>query len=209
MSETKSIEMEAQLIERTVDERNQIIENAKARASNIKKNTKAEVERIKNDTDSQVLNIVGSELRAVRDRIVGQAELQGRKQLMEERENLMDEVYKEAEDKLSFIASGESEVNYIDILIKLISEALNAIGGKDFVIQSNKKDYGYLVNNNAKINEMFDVNLVINEKHLNIIGGVVISNPQRTKIFHNTLDGRLVSVKDRLQAEVGTKLGLI
>ncbi len=209
MSETKSIEMEAQLIERTVDERNSIIEKAKARASNIKKNAEAEVERIKNDTDRQVLNIVGSELRAVRDRIVGQAELTGRKQLMEERENLMDEIYKEAEDKLKIIAAGESELDYSDILTKLISEAIEAIGGRDFVVQSNEKDYVYLTSNIKKINEEFDVNLVINENELNIIGGVVISNPQKTKIFHNTLDGRLIRVKERSQAEVGTKLGLI
>ncbi len=204
-----SIEMEAQLIERTVDERNSIIEKARIRASNIKKNAEAEVERIKNDTDRQVLNIVGSELRAVRDRIVGQAELQGRKQLMEERENLMDEIYKEAEDLLKIIAAGESDTDYSDILTKLISEAIKAIGGKDFIIQCNEKDYDYLTSDIRKINEEFDVNLVVDENKLNIIGGVVISNPQRTKIFHNTLDGRLVRVKERSQAEVGEKLGLI
>jgi vacuolar-type H+-ATPase subunit E/Vma4 len=209
MSGAKSIELEAQLIERTVDERNQIIENAKARASNILKNARLDVERINNDTDRQVLNIVGSELRAVRDRIVGQAELQGRKQLMEERGNLMGEVYRDAEDRLRLIAAGDSEIDYVEVLHKLISEAIEAIGGEDFNIQANEKDLGYLKNNNSKLNEKLDVNLKIADEALDIIGGIVVNNPQRTKIFHNTLDGRLISVRERLQAEVGEKLGLI
>lgn len=209
MSEARSIEMEAQLIERTIDKRNQIIENARARASNILKNARLEVERINNDTDRQVMNIMGSELTAVRDRIVGQAELQGRKQLMEERRNLMDEVFREAEDNLRLVAAGDYEIDYEEVLNKLIYEALEAIGGKDFIVQSNEKDYKYIKNNISKIIEKFNVNLIIDEKHLDVIGGVVISNHQRTKIFHNTLDGRLISVKDQLLAEIGEKLGLI
>ena len=209
MSEAKSIELEAQLIERTVDERNQIIENAKARASNILKNARLDVERINNDTDRQVLNIVGSELRAVRDRIVGQAELQGRKQLMEERGNLMGEVYRETEDRLRLIAAGDSKIDYFEVLDKLISEAIEGIGGEEFIIQANEKDLRYLKNNNSVLNEKFDVNLRIADEPLDIIGGVVVNNPQRTKIFHNTLDGRLIRVRNRLQAEVAEKLGLI
>jgi len=209
MSEAKSIDLEAQLIERTVDERNQIIENAKARALNILKNARLDAERINNDTDRQVLNIVGSELRAVRDRIVGQAELQGRKQLMEERGNLMGEVYRETEDRLRPITAGASEIDYTEVLHKLISEAIEAIGGEDFIVQANEKDLRYLKNNNSKLNEKFDVTMRIAEEPLDIIGGIVVSNPQKTKIFHNTLDGRLIRVQDRLQAEVGEKLGLI
>jgi vacuolar-type H+-ATPase subunit E/Vma4 len=209
MSEAKSIELEAQLIERTVDERNQIIEKAKSNASNILENAKTEVERIKNDVDKQVLNIVGSELRAVRDRIIGQAELQSRKQLMEERENLLDKVYTEAENKLKQISAGETKINYEDVLTTLISEAITAIDGKEFIIQTNQKDKEYLSKNIEKINKKFDVTLIIDEKHLDIIGGVVISNPQKTKIFHNTLDGRVIRVKEQVQAQVGSKLGVI
>jgi vacuolar-type H+-ATPase subunit E/Vma4 len=42
-----------------------------------------------------------------------------------------------------------------------------------------------------------------------VIGGVVMRNSNGTKTFHNTLEGRLVNVRNRIEAQVGKTLGVI
>ena len=77
-----SMELETQLIERVVEKRNDIITRAVERAEKILQAAEQEVKMIEVESEKQVLSLVGSELRAVRDRIVGKAELEGRKMVM-------------------------------------------------------------------------------------------------------------------------------
>jgi len=64
-----SIELEAGLIDKAVEERNTLIAKAEARAERILENARQEEVRIKSDVDRHLRTIVGSELRAVHDRI--------------------------------------------------------------------------------------------------------------------------------------------
>jgi vacuolar-type H+-ATPase subunit E/Vma4 len=209
MNRVKPMEMEAQLIERAVEERNQILQNAKSRADKIKENAENEVERINGETERQVLNIVGSELRAVRDRIVGQAELQGRVKLMEARVQLLNSIYNEAENTLKSIAENKTEIDYGMVLIKLIKEAVDAIGGDRFTVKSNERDNDYFKKNLNDISREMGVNLELDNKPIENIGGVVIGNKMNNKIFQNTLDGRLVKVKSMMAAEIAEIIGVI
>ena len=47
------------------------------------------------------------------------------------------------------------------------------------------------------------------DESIDVIGGVVIRNSDGTKTYHNTLDGRLVSVKTKFAAQVAEIMGVI
>ncbi len=101
-------------------------------------NAEKEAQRIKSETDRQILNIVASVLRGVRDRIIGGVELDSRKQLMIARDETLQQIYGEAEKKLKEFSADKKE--YHETLIKLIAEAVKAIGGEEFILSANDAD---------------------------------------------------------------------
>jgi vacuolar-type H+-ATPase subunit E/Vma4 len=127
----KSIELETKLIERAVEKRNALIAQAKEKADRIINSAEEEVERIRVESEKQILSLVGSELRAVNDRIVGRAHLEGRKMLMHSRQELLSTVFDEAEKTLRETAEEEG-TDYGEILMKLVVESATAIGGDEF-----------------------------------------------------------------------------
>jgi len=209
-----SIDLEARLIERTVDQRNEVIARAEERARRILQVAEAECERIRAESDEQILNIVGSELRAIRDRIVGKAEIEGRKMLMLARERALSDVFEEAEKSLKEIAEWRDErVNYGEVLTKMLVEAISAMGGDEFIVSANERDLSYLKKQIGEIKdrmkEFDNVSILLDEKPIEAIGGVIVRNRDGTKTYHNTLEGRLLKARSRIEAEVARILGVI
>lgn len=212
---TTPLELETQLIERTIKQRNELLTRAGESAEKILKAAEEEVERIGAESERQILSLVGSELRAVRDRIVGGAELEGRKMMMLSRQELLSKVFDAARERLAEVAEGKDKSSdYEDILVKLIIETVTAIGGEDFIVSANEKDLAYLKKNLKKVNEQVSDalgggDLKFDDEPIDVIGGVVVRNSDGTKTFHNTLEGRLVNVRSRIEAQVGKTLGVI
>jgi V/A-type H+-transporting ATPase subunit E len=210
---TNSMEMEAQLIEKIVDKRNAIKAKAEEKARKIIESAEEEVEKIKVESEKQIISLVGSELRAVNDRIVGSAELEGRKMLMMARQELLSQVFEEAERRLEEMAEGMRS-DYTTILVKLISESASAIGGEVFFVIANERDLTYLNKNLKTINrdlkkDLGDITIKLEDDPIDITGGVVVRNDDATKTYYNTLKGKLDNVRSRIEAEVAQILGVI
>jgi len=209
---TNSIDLEAKLIENVVDKRKSLLSQAKEKAEKITKSAKEEVETINAESEKQILSLVGSELRAVNDRIVGSAELEGRKMLMQARQELLSKVFEEAERRLEAMAEGMGS-DYTDILVKMLSESLSAIGGEDFIVTANERDLAYLKKNlrtiNRDLKKTLGGTIKLGDEPIDITGGVVVRNNDATKTYYNTLKGTLVNVRSRIEAEVAEILGVI
>lgn len=209
---TNSMEMEAQLIEKIVDKRNAIKAKAEEKARKIIESAEEEVEKIKAESEKQIISLVGSELRAVNDRIVGSAELEGRKMLMMTRQELLSQVFEEAERRLVEMAEGMGH-EYTSILVKMISESASAIGGEEFIVTANERDLAFLKKNlktiNKDLKKALDGAIKLEDEPIDISGGVVVRNNDATKTYYNTLKGKLDNVRSRLEAEVATTLGVI
>lgn len=207
-----SMEMEAQLIEKVVEKRNAIMALAEEKATNIIKSAEAEVERIKVESERQIISLVGSELRAVNDRIVGSAELEGRKMLMLTRQGLLSEVFEEAERRLVDLAESMGP-DYTEILGKMILESASAIGGEEFIVTANERDLAYLKKNlktiNRDLKKALGGAIKLEDQPVDITGGVVVRNDEATKTYYNTLRGNLSNVRSRIEAEVAQILGVI
>ena len=212
---TASIELEAQLIERNVEKRNEIIAGAEERAKRILQAAEKECERIRGESDKQILGIVGGELRAVRDRIIGKANIDGRKMVMLSREEALSSVFTEAERRLRDIAEGrEKSVDYGEVLSKLIIEATAAMGGDEFNVAANDRDLKHLTRHldgtKERLKEtLVDVKLQLNDKPEDTLGGVIVRNADGTKSYNNTLEGRLLKARSRVEARVAKILGVL
>jgi len=208
---SKSFGMETGLIEKTVEKRNKILADAEKRAEEILKAAEAERARINTETDRQILQLMGSELKTVRARIIGQTELEGRKVLMTARAEMLSKVYSQVENRLKDVVEVKSEdQDYGIILNKLIKEGVLAIGGNEFIVSANKRDMEYLRKNLKKIGGTIEgMTLKLDKKPVEILGGVVIRNPMGDKVYYNTLEGRLERVRRIMEARIAEKLGVI
>jgi len=203
-----SIELEAGLIDKAVEERNTLIAKAEARAERILENARQEEVRIKSDVDRHLRTIVGSELRAVHDRIVGRANLDGRKMVMEVKMELLDTVFEYAREKLEAMAK-KGGADYQEVVKKLISEAVEAIGEDELIVSSNKADNGFLKKILSELTKELGVSLRLDAKPIDAMGGVIVKNQRGTKVYYNTLEGRLSKVRGSKASEVAEKLGVI
>jgi len=210
---TNSFELEAQLIEKIVEKRKGIMARAEEKTIKIVASAEEEVEKIRAESEKQIISLVGSELRAVSDRIVGSAELDGRRMLMQTRQELLSKVFEAAERRLEEMAEGMKS-DYTTVLVKLISESASAIGGEVFFVTANERDLTYLKKNLKTINrnlkkDLGDITIKLEDEPIDITGGVVVRNDDATKTYYNTLKGRLDNVRSRIEAEVAQILGVI
>ena len=210
MSQQNSLDLETRLIERTMAQRDEMLEKAETEAKLLLDNSEKEAQRIKSETDRQILNIVASVLRGVRDRIVGGIELDSRKRLMMAREEVFQEIYSEAENKLKEI-NEDGKVHH-ETLVKLIAEAVTSIGGNEFIISTNDKDLIDLKKNQKKFESDIQkltgvkMTLQLDQTPISTIGGVVVKDVSGKKTFFNTLEGRMQKVQAKLNIQLAKVL---
>jgi vacuolar-type H+-ATPase subunit E/Vma4 len=199
------------MIDKTIELRENMLIEAKERAENIIKRAEEERNRINEVSNKSIEGIIGSELRAVHDRIVGQAQLEGRRKLLEARMEVLNKVYELAKEEVQTIAAGKhKDYNYEDILIKLLKEADTGIADQEYVIDANKKDLDFLKTNIELANRAVGgKKLILSEIPLEIMGGLIVRNTSGTKSMENTLEVRLEAANQRLQSEMAEKLGVI
>lgn len=214
MSES-SVELEAQLIERVVEQRNKLLEDADNEVVNISESAVEEVARINANSEEEILSLIGSDLNAAKARIIGNAQLEGRKNLLLARQAILIDVFDEALERLRGIAGeDDSSSDRGETLISLIKEAATVIGGEEFVVSGNEADLKYLKKNLGNVSmalkqSMGESKVILDSESLDIIGGVVIRNSDGSKTYFNTFEGRLASVRARLESEIAESLGVL
>jgi vacuolar-type H+-ATPase subunit E/Vma4 len=196
--------LEHQLIDKINQQRNDMLESAHEKAKNILRKAEAEKLRIEDQTNKAIEGIIGSELRAVHDRIVGGAQLQGRKTLMESRTELINKVFDEASAEIKALVE---KPEYHEHLVKLVKESVKNLN-EDCIVYANERDLAYLKDNTDRF-AVDEISVLLEKSPEPIEGGVTVVNLNGTKTIHNTLHSRLRDSKERLISDVAKKLGVI
>ena len=210
---SRQIEVEVSLIERVYQRRKEILAEAEREARRIRRAAEEEAKRIKGEAEKASKLIIDRRLRAARERILGEAEMEGRRKLMEAREELVSRVFEEATKRIESLINDEGRRDeYLEILSKLIAEAVEKIGGSEFIVSANERDLELLKRNLGKIRRSLpsrELKLTLSEEPIECLGGVVVESGDRLKVYNNTLDGRLLRVRRLLSAKVAERLGVI
>jgi len=196
-------QMENKLIDKTILQRNEILADAKDMAAKITERAEVENKRIEAQTNEAIENIIGGELRAVHDRIVGGAQLQGRKEVMEARTVVIAKVFEKAIAEVKSLIEGPG---YNEYLVKLAIESVSTLN-EDCIVYANEKDPKYLKSNMEQL--ALGVKVKVETSPVDIAGGVSVINLEGTKSIYNTVEARLKAAENRLTAEVAEKLGVI
>jgi vacuolar-type H+-ATPase subunit E/Vma4 len=203
--------LDNQLIEKTIEQRLKILNDAKAKAESILENAEEERKKILEQYNNALQTVIGSELRAVHDRIVGRAHLEGRKRMLEARHEALNRVKDAAFDELNLIASRKHpDYDYDGILIDLLLEAIDMIYDDPYIVSANKQDLAFLEENLGKIVKASGGKKIqLKDNPIDILGGVYVSNIDGKKTMENTLEVRLETAHERLQTQIAKELEVI
>lgn len=196
-------QMENKLIDKTVEERNAILAKAQEKVDKINAGMEAEKKRIEEITEQAIQNVIGGELRAVHDRVVGGAQLQGRKIIMEARTEVVAKVFDLVGEEVRKIAEGPKYNEYLE---KLAIESVTKLN-EDCIVYANEADAKHLTSVMEKL--AVGVKVKVEVSPVDIVGGISLVSMDGTKTITNTLDSRLNNAKEKLTAEVAETLGVI
>ncbi len=149
----------------------------------------------------------GKKLSAMRyQQIISEAKMKSRRMELDAREEVIEESFKKAEDKLAKIASSES-VEYKESIKNLITEAALEIGGGDLIILVKQEDEAKIkdsiseIENDVKAKTGKETNLEMGS-NINTIGGTIVKTKNGDIEVNNTIEARMLRFKKSLRLEV-------
>ncbi len=138
--------------------------------------------------------------------IISEAKMNSRRMELEAREEIIEEAFKKAEEKLKEIASSDAS-EYKTSLEKVITEAGVEIGGGDLVIFVKESDVTKIKGSLPSIEKSISgktnapTKLEIGE-NINTIGGVIVKTKNGEIEVNNTIEARMLRFKKSLRSEV-------
>jgi len=138
--------------------------------------------------------------------IISEAKMNSRRMELDAREEVIEESFKKAEEKLGEIASSDS-AKYKESLNEIIMEAALEIGGGKLVIFLKQEDVSKISDSISSIELDIkektgnETNLEIG-KNINTIGGAIIKTKNGEIEVNNTIEARMQRYKKSLRSEV-------
>ncbi len=133
--------------------------------------------------------------------IISNAEMQVRNKLLQ--------LYSEYVDKAIDLALNEIKKNrevYLKSLRKLLLEALNNVGEKKVIVYCNPEDRKEIERLSSEIIKDKGVKMDIRAEEISKYGGVIVTNESGTISFNNTIEARLMRMKEDIRKNVGEVL---
>ncbi len=145
--------------------------------------------------------------RQIRDEILAEGRMRAKRELLQRREELINEVFKEAEKRLHVYTSSKK---YEDDIVRITIEACKKLGSENPIIYANQQDLRLL----EKSKDQIARELGGREKPANIsfgepiqtVGGVKIGTPDHRIEIDETFDGRMKRDFEALRVKVAKVL---
>lgn len=194
--------IKSEILKRSHDEAGKIISEAQEKAQHL-------ISQAEITSDEIFDRTIKPEISVTRKRILGSARLEGRKLVVQARNEMMSRVFKLTEERLRRIAVGkDTEYNYEDLLFQLLNEAAHRLDEKELIVTSNQQTLNELRKNSQEIEGRLrkslgrEISLKVENSPYDCIGGVVARNPTGTRIFYNCLEGRVLRLREALTGNV-------
>jgi len=142
--------------------------------------------------------------------IISEAKMNSRRMGLDAREEVIEESFKKAEEKLKEIAFSES-VEYKESLNEIITEAAQEIGGGEMIISLKQEDVPKIKDSIPSIEADLkdktgnETKIEIGD-NINTIGGAILKTKNGDIEVNNTIEARLLRFKKSLRSEVAQVL---
>ena len=185
----------------------EILEDAERDARNIISRAEAEAERIlkhaKEEAERRYEEIVRKGKERIKDKkrqAISLFELETKNNLLEAKEEIIEEVYDEAIKRLRQYTLTEE---YTNCIFRLIREASRQINSDALIIRLNERDHQILTKKRLdELSRKLGVKIIKSDEKINCTGGVVVTSIDGKIIVDNTFENRLRILKDSLRTKI-------
>ncbi len=188
----KMAEDRARAIRKEAEERaNEIIGSAKEEADIIIKAKRERIER---------------ELREEVARKRSAAEVEANQLILRMKTELLNELFRRVNQKLAAISEGQDlNWEYKELLAKYSLEGAKALEEKRVYLMGRENDKKLLESISKELGKR-DIEALVNDKTIPIIGGVVVRDERDMRRYYNTFDGRFGAYKEAKEIEIIQRL---
>jgi len=132
-------------------------------------------------------------------RMLSGVELATRSKSLEVVEQMMNEIFQKAFEKIEKITSSD---RYKASMKRLLEEGVDAVASKDLVVSCNKKDSEILKTVAEEVANSRGVNIKVAEEPIESIGGVQVRSFDGIIFYDNTIEARMERLKPLLRKEI-------
>jgi len=185
------------IISEAEDATNKIIEEAKGKAVRIRDEKLRKVKKEMDEKEKAEISLT---------------KMDGRKKIMEVKEEFSKRTFEEVEKRLKGFSSNKKDERYQDVLTTLAIEAISSIDSKEVRVSANKNDLDVLRKNlqivRSTVSKMkgSEVSIELDNKAIDTIGGVIVYSTDGKQIHNNTLEARLSRNFEELKGRILTVL---
>jgi V/A-type H+-transporting ATPase subunit E len=182
---------------KTKEQVERIIKDAEKKIEEINKTKKEAAERDKQKILEKGKSLADRE----RQRILADARIKAKKEFLEEKERIINEIIDKATDKLRQIVESKE---YEKKLFDLLKKSVDIIDENNIEILVNKRDKEILEKHKDKLNKVLgDIKYTIG-RPIDCIGGVIVRSENSE--VNNTLEARLERSMERLRTDIAKML---
>ncbi len=197
--------LKSKILEQAREEASKALDRAKRVAERDLVYAQEEVEEIKAQQRAEILPL----LEAEKKKIIVAAEMEARKKLLEKKEELVDRIFAEAENRLIQLRGSK---DYVYIISRSIEEAVTTING-DAIIGFGEKDSDiftpdYISSIKSRVAESLGENLQLQFQCVGdkISAGVIIKSKDGKVIIDNSFSSQLRRLKEEMRGKVSEML---
>ncbi|MGQ9780728.1 MAG: V-type ATP synthase subunit E [Nitrososphaeria archaeon] len=193
--------------------RSQLRRLAEEEAKRIIDDAEEESKRILKKADDEVKRAMERRLQETRIKLaekerieLASARIEARRRVLSVKSKYLDQVFKEAENRLKEIPTQEPSI-YQKVLVNYIMEALENLEGKEFMIQMNRQDQPlanktlYLAEDALKKSGK-NVKLKISPVPMDASGGVIVYTEDMRQYYVNTFESKLTKTRSESQGKI-------
>jgi V/A-type H+-transporting ATPase subunit E len=158
-----------------------------------KRGTLVEVEKIRGSMERRA--------ETLRLRILGSTELVIRSKSLELVEQMMNEIFQKAFEKVEKITSSD---RYKTSIRRLLEEGVEIVSSKDLVVLCNKRDFRILKVVVEEVAKERGLNIKVAEEPIESIGGVQVRSSDGNIFYDNTIEARMERLKPLLKKEIAS-----
>ena len=193
------------ILEQAREEASKALDRAQRVAERDLVYAKEEAEEIKAQQRAEIQPL----LEAEKKKTLVTAEMEARKKLLEKKEELVDRIFAEAENRLIELRGSK---DYVDIISRSIEEAVTTING-DAIVEFGEKDSDiftpdYISSIESRIAESLGRKLQLQFQCVGdkISAGIIIKSKDGRIIMDNSFSGRLRRLKEEIRGKVSEML---
>lgn len=134
--------------------------------------------------------------------LVDSAELEARKRIITFREQVIQEIFSALERRLMNI---RNQTEYPDFLVSIIKEGIDALPGKEFVIELRKEDLELFKKKIEDLGREFALKIELRASP-SMEGGARIYTGDRHLLYDNSFPARLKRREDEIRREIWRKI---